>query len=92
MNIRDISEGCKGCPNIEPYVHDIRRIEQKLAGIAVFEKQPDIYPPEAVAITKAEYEMDMRESENALADASVRTIGCPGTEKYECQSPLEVGG
>lgn len=87
MNPEGITELCRHCPNLEPYVLDINRIRAKM--IELIALQASGGEPEHFFVEMNALSSDLRESQLALDEAHARTVGCPGNKDNTCQSPLE---
>jgi hypothetical protein len=79
MSIESIPLGCRGCPNILPYITDVQRLENRVVTPQIREKLLTWgFSEQEIDQTDAEVQFELPHSRAALADAAKRTVGCAG--------------
>lgn len=89
MNPENITEQCRDCPNLQPYIFDVNLIRAKMVELITLQVS---YDDPSFFTRLNSLENDLRESQEALGDAHVITTGCSGVIKsnggVECDSFL----
>jgi hypothetical protein len=79
MSIESIPVGCRGCPNILPYIEDMQRLENRVATPQVREKLLKWgFSDQEIDRSDAEVQFELHHSRDALEEAAKRTVGCAG--------------
>ena len=83
MSIESIPLGCRGCDNILPYIQDVQRLESRQITPEVRQKLSKWnFTNEEIDQADADNAFELQQSQNALNEAAVRTVGCVGIQLF----------